>query len=375
MTQHIPLGTPAAVSVEAADDGAEGGITVDASCKVGHIVGAFPSGKGSKSTTISRLGAATAAHAVHIGVLSSRDGDAASSMLCMMGVTKVKVCGPVRANDMVYAHTSPGKEGCGTTTAPTAAGVVMVVVGRVLTASAELRAADADDENNVLCAISTGSSDKEVAKVTTAKLRVELKKTIADHVKDNVGGLANGIASLGVAGGEARNAAAAAAAAAAGEAEAKAAAGAPAQIAFQKVNGLDDGAVAVLCSHTSKKMLQVVAAAEDSGRINASGPLTPAAMFVVVSGENEGTVRLQHAEDDSCWLRIGKDGVVDGAGDPDADETLFIVEKNADGSISLKSVAAGKMVAVGEDGVVAAAAADSASADGATFTAYQRMLA
>ena len=85
-----------------------------------------------------------------------------------VGVTTVKVCGPVHANDTVYVDVSPGKEGCGTTIDPASAAASSgpsIVIGRVLTASAKVWDAAADDENDVLCAISTGGTDEQTAKV------------------------------------------------------------------------------------------------------------------------------------------------------------------------------------------------------------------
>jgi len=261
-----------------------------------------------------------------------------------------------------------------------AAASLCIVIGRVVTAGTLLRDAGADVESDVLCVISTGGADEQMAKVTTAKLRVELNKKIADHVKDGssnvtVGGLTNSMTTLVVGKNSATNKQQTIAGAAAGAAGAD-------SIAFQKVDGLEDGTVTVLCSHSSTKMLQVAGEGNVNVNVNASGTLSPSAMFVVVSsveGDGDGGgpqgVRLQHAEDDACWLRVGKDGAVDAEGDPDAEETLFVVTTHADGSLSLKSVAAGKVLAVGKDGVVAAAEGADDVAGSTKFTAYQRLLA
>ena len=210
-----------------------------------------------------------------------------------------------------------------------------------------------------------------IQQVTTAQLRNEFNQKVADHVKENVGGLTNGMATLAV-GKKVQQPAA-------GGIEIASVAD---NIAFQKVDGLVDGTVAVLCAHSSTKMLQVTRGgggtedgSDDGGSftINACGALAPSAMFVVVTDDNSGgTIRLQHAEDDACWLRVAQDGAVDGAGDPELEETVFTAVKNGDGTLSLLSAAAGKALTVGKDGVVTLA--DDGLGDDTKFTIYQRRI-
>jgi len=350
-TEATAEGADGTSATSAASQGNRG-VTIDAACKVADVVGTFSAGVNSKSTTVARINAKNVSKAMHVGVLASRDGDSANSMLCMLGVTTVKIVGPAAPNNTVYADLSDGKNGAGTTTKPTTATEV-VVLGQVLSASPALSNAASDAENNVMCVISSTSTqrdgaDEQTERVTTAKLNFELNKKIADQANDGgADGLVDGVARLKVKG--------------------------PAAVGFKKASGgLEEGTVAVLCSHASSKMLQFGA---DSA-VDARRPLTPSAMLVVVRDSGEGadaTYRLQHAEDDASWLRVGKDGAIDGAGNPDTDETLFTTTIHETGAISLTSVLAGKVIGVRADGGLELL--DDAAGAGAKFTPFRREMA
>lgn len=313
---------------------------------------------------VENLAAGNVGTAGHVGILRHEKG--AKKHVCVMGVIDVRVLGPAKGGDTLYADLE-GNAGRATTTAPAGR---RVVIGKVLAAAVEAIEAGPDAENLVSSVVSltaaaadhdgagagAGGAGARAALVRAARLRAQLR---------------------GKKGG------AAAAAPAAGEPEPELdgkmqslAVEEKRAIRFQKVaSGVSAEDAVVLFSHRTSKALRV----RVDGAVDAAGPLDAAALFVVVPAKG-GMVRLQSALDDDLWLNAEAGKAVDGKGDPDEDEggTLFRVEEHADGRVSLLG-RAGSALVVGEDGAVSASASatqrDGACPDeAALFTAYRRIM-
>jgi len=354
-----------------------GGFAVDIACVPGHIVGTFNTSAGVR---VERVTAANLDTAQHIGVLKA-------SMVCMLGATAVKVRGPGKPGQNIYVDTSEDSSGCGVTTAPDDE-AKQLVIGQVLAAPASAADCGADVENTVTAILSSGGSGRSQSKkaqvLATAVMRYKLKQTIADHLEkqDSSGG--------GGGGGGGADADATAVALEAMKVAIEDTEPAPADpgsqmakspepatteeearqppVVFQKVGSLEDGMVALLCSHSTMKTLRFC---EDGTSVDGNGGLSPTSMMVVYEAGGSD-YRLQYAADDFSWIRAKADGTVDCLGNPEDDETLFTAKTNADGGILLLSPSTGKFVSVSKSGAVEMA--DGAQKEASQFTVYQRLL-
>eukprot|EP00041_Stephanoeca_diplocostata_P029651 m.882891 g.882891 ORF g.882891 m.882891 type:complete len:900 (+) comp23599_c0_seq1:345-3044(+) len=249
----------------------------------------------------------------------------------LVGYVDVKVRGPVRDFDMIYADLY---KTTGVATANPGPHPLQCLVGQAFGVPSHLAAAAPDSVQLVRCLISPPSAQSQLSAKAVGKLTSSLTRAIGAEIQgagqtkaSSVADLAEGVRNIKV------------------EVPVKVSNESTAtKPLLRRVKAVEDQMVVAFLMHTTGKALRAI----DSGIVDGRGDCNnTSSLFVahVVSNGSATTpkvMQLQSVDGDSAWLRIASDtGVMGVTDDVDARATLLQVEAVGNGAYVLRAAGCG----------------------------------